>query len=281
MHLLFVSSAAGRIVQHPRVLVLAERASRGQIVLEFAGQSGAVGLVNPVTELFLSDAAQLSCVVIDREAREASHIAATRAQLERDARLSLHTLILSGALVRNETSALLAGEGAHCAMDGLFLGVGTGTADNHTTVDHAVPHGTSAEHYKGILGGRSRGVFRGRVIVRPGAQQTDASQSNPNLLTSDAAEIDTRPQLEIYADDVKCSHGSTIGRLDPDALFYLRARGIDASEAGRILAEGFAGEILDALPLAGLADALRPTIAAVLREQIETSVRHRDREVNS
>jgi len=154
--------------------------------------------------------------------------------------------------------------GADCTLHGLFLATGEQLIDNHTLVDHAMPHGTSRELYKGILGGSSRGVFRGRVIVRPGAQKTDARQSNPNLLLADSAEIDTKPQLEIYADDVKCSHGSAIGRLDADALFYLRSRGIDAERARLVLTRGFAVEVLEQLP----APALRDATLALLEERL-------------
>ncbi len=137
-------------------------------------------------------------------------------------------------------------------MNGFFLGRGAGHVDHFTTVDHAAPHCTSAQDYRGVLGDRAKGVFRGRVIVRPGALKTDARQSNPNLLLSDTAAIDTRPQLEIYADDVRASHGSTIGQLDPDALFFLRARGIDEAEARILLTRAFAQSIVDAIRDPGL-----------------------------
>ena len=154
----------------------------------------------------------------------------------------------------------LAEEGAECRLNGLFVGGGRQVLDNHTQVDHAVPHCTSDELYKGVLGGASRGVFRGRVVVRPHAQDTAATQSNPNLLLGRKAEIDTKPQLEIYADDVRCSHGATIGQLDLDALFYLRSRGIDADRARDLLTHAFGSEILHALPVAGLAEALGPLV---------------------
>ncbi len=138
---------------------------------------------------------------------------------------------------------VLAGEGAECILNGLFVGDETQFIDNHTLVDHAMPHCRSRELYKGILAGRAKGVFRGRVIVRPDAQHTNAEQSNANLLLSDTAQINTKPQLEIHADDVKCSHGSAIGRLDDDALFYLRARGIGEAGARAMLSRGFAAEV--------------------------------------
>ena len=149
---------------------------------------------------------------------------------------------------------LLADCGAECHLDGLFVGADAQLLDNHTLVDHAVPHCTSVELYKGVLAGAARGVFRGRVVVRPGAQKTDARQSNANVLLSEGAEIDTKPQLEIHADDVRCSHGSSIGRLDPDALFYLRARGIEQEVARQLLTRGFAAQILERLPSKALGE---------------------------
>ncbi len=203
-------------------------------------------------------------MLLQRENERHHHVSNLFCQQERDSRLSTHTLTLGGRLVRNDLAAVLAGEGAEARLDGLFVGAGEQLIDNHTLVDHAVPHCTSDELYKGILGGRSRGVFRGRVVVRPDAQQTDARQSNPNLLLADGAGIDTKPQLEIHADDVRCSHGSSIGRLDPDALFYLRARGIDESAALDMLTRGFAAEVLNRLRSSALSSAL----GEILLEQL-------------
>jgi Fe-S cluster assembly protein SufD len=175
---------------------------------------------------------------------------------ERDSRLSAHTFCLGGALVRNDASVLLAGEGAECRLDGLFVAGGRQLVDNHTLVDHAVPRCTSRETYKGILGGEARGIFRGRIVVRPDAQKTSAQQSNPNLLIGAGAEVDSKPQLEIHADDVKCSHGASVGQIDPEAFFYLRSRGLSAETARDLLTRAFAQEILRALPTPALADAL-------------------------
>ena len=160
----------------------------------------------------------------------------------RDLRQALATF--HGVPVEN----LLAGAGAECVLNGLFTAIGSQHVDNQTTIDHAEPHGTSRELYKGVLGGRSKGVFNGKIIVRPDAQKTDAQQSNPNLLLSDGAEVNTRPNLEIFADDVKCKHGSTVGRLDEDALFFLRSRGIGVDEARQMLARAFASEVVDQIP---------------------------------
>jgi Fe-S cluster assembly protein SufD len=208
--------------------------------------------------------ARLEHVLLQREGASTFHVSNTAAQLERDARLGTSVVSLGGRLVRNDLSVLLAGEGAEARLSGLFLCTGERLVDNHTSVDHAVPRGTSRQVYKGVLTGRSRGVFRGRVLVRPDAQHTDARQSNPNLLLSDGAEIDGKPQLEIHADDVKCSHGSAIGRVDEDALFYLRTRGIDEPAARALLVRGFAAEVLASLPEPALAEALGDAFAELL-----------------
>ncbi|MGH0033325.1 MAG: Fe-S cluster assembly protein SufD [Myxococcota bacterium] len=249
---------------HPRVLVVAEDGSRAQVVLEH-GASGAAGFTNAVVEIHVGANASVDLVTIQREPEGHFHVSNLAVRQERDSRVGLHTLSLGGAWTRNDAAVALAGEGAECTLNGLFVGGGAQLVDNHTLVDHAVPHCTSSELYKGVLGASSRGVFRGRVIVRPDAQHTRAQQSNPNLLDGRGAEVDTKPQLEIYADDVKCSHGSTIGQLSGDALFYLRARGIAGDDARDMLTRAFAAEILAALPVDGLAEALDPLLGAALR----------------
>jgi Fe-S cluster assembly protein SufD len=265
LHLVFVSEAGGPpLAAQPRVLVEAGRGSQAVIVQDHISLGGGPAFTNAVAELHVGPGARLEHVLLQRESAETFHASYTAAQLERDAHLGTHVVTLGGRLVRNDLQVVLAGEGAEARLSGLFLCAGERLVDNHTFVDHAVPHGTSRQLYKGVLAGRSRGVFRGRVLVRPGAQQTDAKQSNPNLLLSDGAEIDGKPQLEIHADDVKCSHGSAIGRVDDDALFYLRARGIDVAAARALLVRGFAAEVLAALPEPALADALGDAFAELL-----------------
>jgi Fe-S cluster assembly protein SufD len=178
------------------------------------------------------------------------------ARIGRDANFRSHAISLGAGLARHEIRAVLAGTGAECTLNGLFIGSGDRHIDNQTVVEHAQAHGTSRELYKGILGGRSRGVFNGAVIVHPGAQKTDARQSNPNLLISRGAEVDTRPNLEIRADDVKCAHSSTVGRLDDDALFFLRARGIFDKSARQMLCHAFASEVIHQIPDATLRERL-------------------------
>jgi Fe-S cluster assembly protein SufD len=264
LHVVFAATGGEASVRHPRLLVLAEPGSRACVILDFVSLAGAAGLTNSVAEVWVGPGAGVDLVILQREAEGAFHLANLAVWQERDSRFACHTLSFGGRLVRNDAEVVLAGEGADGELRGLFVGGGEQVLDNHTLIDHAVPHGTSRELYKGILGGSARGVFRGRVIVRPDAQKTSASQSNRNLLLSETAEVDSKPQLEIRADDVRCSHGSTIGQLDPDALFYLRSRGIAEAEARALLTRGFAAEILAALPVPALAEGLDAALDAGL-----------------
>src|SRR5262249_6172290 len=220
---------------------------------------------NAVTEVHVGPGATVHWVLLQREDDAHFHVSNLSVRQERNSTFTGHTLTLGGRLVRNDARVVLAGEGSECTLDGLFIGGGPGVLDNHTEIDHAVPHGTSRELYKGVLGGAARGVFRGRVIVRPDAQKTSASQSNANLLLGARAEIDTKPQLEIYADDVKCSHGSTIGRLDENALFYLRPRGLPEPRGRALLLRAFGLEVLGRLPARALAEGLDDAVVACLR----------------
>jgi Fe-S cluster assembly protein SufD len=263
IHILFVTRRAGQL-QCPRVLVVARRHSRATLIQDHISLGSGPRLSSSVSELVLEDGASLDWVTVQREERESIAIANLQARQGRESRLATHTFCLGGALIRNQLGALLVDPGAEVDLRGLFIGAGSGHVENHTLVDHALPHTTSNEIYKGILGDASRGVFRGRVVVRPDAQVTRAGQSNSNLLLTDHAEIDTKPQLEIYADDVKCSHGATVGQLDDDALFYLRARGLSEHDACMMLTTGFANEICDALPGGALASWARRLVASSL-----------------
>jgi Fe-S cluster assembly protein SufD len=269
LHVVFVStpSGAGHELSHPRVLIVAEPGSRLSLIEDHVSVGVAPGFTNAVTEIHVGENAAVDYVLVQREPDYRFNVSQLVASLQRDARLSAHTLSLGGALVRNDASVLLAGEGAECRLDGLYAAGGTQLVDNHTAVDHAVPHCTSRERYKGILGGKARGVFRGRIHVRPDAQKTSAQQSNANLLLATGAEVDSKPQLEIHADDVRCSHGSSVGQLDANALFYLRSRGLDVDTARALLTRAFASEILRALPIPALGDALdevlQPKLAAL------------------
>jgi Fe-S cluster assembly protein SufD len=183
--------------------------------------------------------------MIEREHVDAFNISTLRIQQERSANVASHSLLLGGGLVRNNVHPVLAGEGGECLINGLFVGEGRQHLDNYMHVEHASPHCSSRQFYNGILDGHAHGVFHGRIVVHKDAQKTDAKQTNRNLLLSDDAQIDTKPQLEIYADDVKCTHGATIGQIDENALFYLRSRGIDEISARRLLLMAFASECLE------------------------------------
>jgi Fe-S cluster assembly protein SufD len=236
----------------PRVLVVAGEASEADLLIESIALGDGSGFTSLLTEVHLAAGARLGLVELTGESVQQVHLSQTHARLERDARLETHVLSTSPGFVRSEVTVSLHAPGASVKMDGLYLGREESHHDHFTTVDHAAPHCTSDEEYRGVLSDRSSGVFRGRVVVRPDAQKTNARQSNPNLLLSERASIDTKPQLEIYADDVKASHGSTIGQLDAEALFFLRARGIDASEARRLLTRGFALALIDGIGDEGL-----------------------------
>lgn len=247
IHLIFICSGSAPMAC-PRLLVRAGKGSRATLVMDFLSEGKGRGLVNEVSEIFIEENASLECIVLEREGLETLHIGCLQVLQKRDSRFRIHTLSLGGALVRNSLGVTLADTGAEVDLRGLYLGSGSQHVDNHTRVDHAMPHTTSRQVYKGILGERARGVFRGLVHVRPDAQKIDSSQSNMNLLLSDQARVDARPQLEIHADDVKCSHGSTTGKLDEEALFYLRSRGLTEVEGRRLLTRGFVAEICEALP---------------------------------
>ncbi len=253
IHLVFLSEPAfGPTVSHPRNLVIAEPGSQAAVVETWIGTAGEVYFTNAVTEVVLQNGANLDLYKLERESTAAYHVATTEVRLERDCRFTSHSITLGGALVRNDLNVRLDAEGADCTLNGLFLGSGTQHLDNHTLIDHAKPHGTSRELYKGIMDGKSRGIFHGKIIVRPDAQKTDAMQTNKNLLLSKEALVNSTPALEIFADDVKCRHGSTIGQLDAGAMFYLQSRGIGEAEARNLLVYAFASDVASRIRIAPL-----------------------------
>jgi Fe-S cluster assembly protein SufD len=250
VHLIFLSAADSRepAVSHPRNLILAESNSQATIIETHIG-SGAlpegegVYFTNAVTEVVCEEGAVLEHYKVQRESLSAFHVQTIQADQGRTSNFTSHNLCLGAALARTDINVLFTAEGSECALNGLFLAGGTQHMDNHTTIDHSKPRCTSRELYKGILDGRSRGVFHGKIIVRPDAQKTDAVQTNKNLLLSREALVNSTPALEILADDVKCRHGSTIGQLDANSLFYLRSRGIGEREARALLTYGFAADL--------------------------------------
>ncbi|HXE80635.1 MAG TPA: Fe-S cluster assembly protein SufD, partial [Vicinamibacterales bacterium] len=215
-------------------------------------------------EFVVGDRAIVDHYKVQRESLAAYHLAAMQVRTGRESVFVSHALTLGGAIARNDIGALLAGPGGDTTLNGLYLADNDQLVDTHTTIDHALPHNGSHELYKGILGGRARAVFNGKIIVRPDAQKTDAKQTNKALLLSDGAEINTKPQLEIFADDVKCTHGATVGQLDADMLFYLRSRGLDVHDARALLIRGFAGDITNRIRIAPL----RERVDAALLAQI-------------
>jgi Fe-S cluster assembly protein SufD len=246
VHLLFVSAANHRAtMNHPRNLIVAEDGSQLAVVEDYVSLDGSVALSNAATEVVAGDNAVVSHYRIERENLQGFHISTLRIQQSRGANVASHSLLIGGALVRNNVHPVLAGEGGECLINGLFIGRGSQHLDNYMLVEHASPHCGSRQFYNGILDNQAHGVFHGRIIVHRDAQKTDAKQTNRNLLLSDDAQIDTKPQLEIFADDVKCTHGATIGQIEDQALFYLRTRGIDELSARQLLLLAFANECTD------------------------------------
>lgn len=253
IHLLFVSTHtdAPRMI-HPRNLLIVERDSQAHIVEEHISLGNGLLFSNTATELIAAENAVVAHHLIENENRKAFHFSTLRIQQERHANVSSHSVLAGGALVRNNVHPVLGAEGGECLINGLFIGDDRQHLDNYMLVEHASPHCSSHQFYNGILGGGAHGVFHGRIIVHKDAQKTDAKQTNRNLLLSDDAQIDTKPQLEIYADDVKCTHGATIGQIDENALYYLRSRGVDESAARALLLFAFAGECLDRIKSASV-----------------------------
>jgi Fe-S cluster assembly protein SufD len=246
VHLVFVSTGkeTGATAQ-PRNLIIAERGSQVTILETYASTGDAAYFTNAVTELALGESAVVEHCKFQDESPSAFHVTALHAHLGRSCNFISHSIATGAKLSRNNIRTALSGEGVECVLNGLYLTKGDQLADHHMIVEHAQPHCNSHEYYNGILDGRSKGVFHGRILVRQAAQKTDAKQTNKNLLLSEEATADTKPQLEIYADDVKCTHGATIGQLNEESIFYLRSRGIGAETARRMLIHAFAGEIIE------------------------------------
>lgn len=237
-----------------RHLIIAEAQSQVTFIEEYCGEEGRCYLTNTVTEVHLGTGAQLTHYKMQRESKAAYHLGHIAVKQSAQSQFSSHSLSLGGKLVRSDLSLYLQDEYARCLMNGVYAPAEGQHVDHHTTVHHLVPNCFSEQDYKGILAGHSRAVFNGKVIVAKNAQHTDAKQQNKNLLLSAHAEIDTKPQLEIYADDVLCSHGATVGQLDEDALFYLATRGIGRAEASQFLIHAFAQNNLQLIPHRNLAD---------------------------
>jgi Fe-S cluster assembly protein SufD len=263
LHLDFAATAASRpIVRHRRCLIVVGDNSQVTILESYHGLPGTVYFTNAVTEIVVGPGAMVDHYKLQQEGLDAFHVATMQVQQQRASRFSSHSVGLGGALVRNEVNAVLGAEGCECILNGVYLATGQQLIDNHTVIDHAKPHCESHELYKGILDGKARGVFNGKIYVRQDAQKTDAKQTNQTLLLSDDATINTKPQLEIYADDVKCTHGATVGQLDEEATFYLRSRGIGRAEARNLLTFAFANDVVSRIKIDSLRDRLEQTLLA-------------------
>jgi Fe-S cluster assembly protein SufD len=247
IHIVVINGGAGKVMTHPRTLIVAGANSQARIAQTFLGAAGEAHFANVVTEVSAGENAILDLYTDQREIDTAYHIATLHVHLQRSAVVKSRAVTLGGKLVRNDIVGVLGGEGAHVSLDGVYLVDGDRLVDNHTTIDHALPNCTSHELYKGILDGTSKAVFNGRIIVREDAQKTDSKQTNRALLLSDNAVINSNPQLEIFADDVKCTHGAAIGQLDEEAMFYLRARGLTERDARYMLIHAYAGEVLEGI----------------------------------
>ncbi len=265
IHLVYLGAAPeGGIACHPRNLLIAEANSQATVVESHAGNDGQVYFTNEVTEAYLAENAHFSHYKVNRSGDASFHVSTFQVHQERSSVLYSQNLCFGGALVRNDINTYLDGEGVDSTFDGLFLIKGDQHVDNHTKVDHAKPHCESHELYKGILDDKATSCFNGKIFVHEDAQKTDAFQSNMNLLLSDTAQAATKPQLEIFADDVKCSHGATIGQLDKEALFYLRARGIAEPMAKSLLTYAFANDVVQRIKL----DTLREQLDDFLYNQL-------------
>jgi len=237
------------VASFPRLLVIAEEASQLRLVEQYVTVGDGAYLSCAVTEIVAGEAAVIDHYKLERESRAAMHMATLQILQERASNFSSHSISWGGGLVRNDVNSVLAGEGCEGILNGLYLVEGTQHVDNHMRVEHKAAHCDSHELYKGILEGHARAVFNGRIYVHPGAQKTDAKQTNRNLLLSPNALCYSNPQLEIFADDVKCTHGSTVGQLDETAMFYLRSRGIGEKAAQSLLTYAFAADVVERIRL--------------------------------
>jgi Fe-S cluster assembly protein SufD len=270
IHLLFVSTASeAAFVSHPRVLVVAEPGAAVTVVESYVALGEGVYFTNAVTEVVTRRDANVEHYRLQQESERAFHVAATRVEQERGSRYSSYAVWLGAELARHTLNVRLGGEAIESTVDGLYVVNGKQHVDNHTTIDHAAPHSASFQLYKGILDDRARAVFNGKIFVREGALLTDARQLNKNLLLSGGAHVDTKPQLEIFADDVKCAHGATVGQLEEEELFYLRSRGLKPDHARALLTYGFAEDVISKIKVASVRKRLDEAVLAKLHQNLE------------
>ena len=270
IQLIFISSGDQiGAATHPRNLIIAEASSKATVIESYLGAGKAAGLTNGVTELVAGDNAGLELLKFQDETLESFHVATIHGQFSRGSSVKIHSFALGARLSRNNIRVRLAGESLECILNGLYLTKDEQLADHHMIVEHAEPHCASHEYFNGILDDKSKGVFHGRIYVHQIAQKTDAKQTNKNLLLSDDATVYTKPQLEIYADDVKCTHGATVGQLNEEAIFYLRSRGLGMDTARQMLIHAFAGEIIERVRC----EPAREELDKLVWERLESSPR--------
>ncbi len=269
IQVLYVSTAdASPTVSYPRALIIAGENSQATLAETYVQAGQGTVFSNAVSEIFLGENAVIDHYKTTQMGDGSYHVGTLSVELAKSANFSSHSMTLDGAIVRHDANAKLAGEGGECTLNGLYIARGRQLVDNHTAIDHALPHCNSHELYKGILDDRSRGVFNGKIFVRLDAQKSDAKQTNQTLLLSKEATINTKPQLEIFADDVRCTHGATIGQLDDEMLFYLRARGIGREEARGLLTYAFASDVIDRMKFTALRNQIHRALFSHLPSEI-------------
>lgn len=266
IHLLYLSTVDGGTSQL-RNLIVAGESAQATVIEHYADLNGDTHWTNAVTEIALDKNANLEHYKLGEAGDKGFHIATIEARQRRDSRFTSHNATVSGRLVRNDINVRLEGENAQCTLNGLYVLKGRQHVDNHTRIEHVEPRAVSRELYKGVLDGWSRAVFNGKVIVHKYAQQTDSNQANHNLLLSPNAEVDPKPQLEIYADDVKCTHGVTVGQLDLEALYYLRSRGIPELEARALMTFAFANDVITRMRL----EPIRARLENLIKTRLPTA----------
>ena len=267
IHILFVTESNNdSIVTHPRNLVVLGSNAQAKVIESYVGFGELSYFTNPVMEIMLGENAVLDHYKIQRETQKAYHVAVNHIHQERSSNYTSHFFSFGGALVRNDINTVLDGEGVESTLNGLYIASHKQHIDNHTVIDHAQPHCSSHELYKGILDNEAKAVFSGKIHVRQIAQKTDAIQSNQNLLLSEHATVDTKPQLEIFADDVKCTHGGTVGQIDEEGVFYLRSRGLDKETARNVMIQAFAGEVTHKAKIDSLRDKLDELVFSRLHD---------------
>src|SRR5207253_410697 len=270
IHLLFLSSAnIERFVSFPRVLIVAEREASATVIESYASLNEREYFTDAVVEVVLEDGARIEHYKVQNESERGFHVARTVAELGHNSSYNSTVITLGARLSRHDIAVNFNREGAECWVDGLYIVEDGQHTDTHSVIDHQLPHCTSRQLYKGILNGKSRAVFNGKVFVREGAQGTDAMQTNRNLMLSNDARVDTKPQLEIFADDVKCAHGATVGQLEEEELFYLVSRGLHTELARNLLTYGFAEEVIDKIKIDSIKAQLDEAVLHRLHARLE------------